>query len=222
MHFGTIDFILPTIVLGLIIAFLLFLLFRVMAERRRLYLTYKDVIDLDVEIAKRNGVVAKIEADIEDSQKEYDQKTQTLRSDYEGKRTIYEKLLHEITVLEEGLDYISFGLYKPHYNFDTSEKYKEALDSVVEREKAMIREKTAITCTTEWTVSGSRREGQRMTNQNMKLMMRAFNGECDAAVLKVGQRSENGGAHHEGVRGDKYLGKLQQDRHLAQVLRSQA
>ena len=103
-----------------------------MAERRKLYITYKDVIDLDSEIATRNAEVSKLKANTEDAQREYNQKTQTLRSDYEGKRTIYRSSSTRSASLEEGLDYISFGLYKPHYDFDTSEKYREELDKVVD------------------------------------------------------------------------------------------
>ena len=38
---------------------------------------------------------------------------------------------------------------------------------------------------TEWTVSGSKKEGRRMVDSFLKLVLRAFNGECDAAVGKV-------------------------------------
>jgi hypothetical protein len=36
-----------------------------------------------------------------------------------------------------------------------------------------------------WSVGGSEREGARMQKQYCKLLLRAFNGECDAAVAKV-------------------------------------
>lgn len=48
-----------------------------------------------------------------------------------------------------------------------------------------IKSERAIFCSTQWEVGGSRREGQKMTNHYMKLMLRAFNNECDSAVLKV-------------------------------------
>jgi chromosome segregation ATPase len=49
----------------------------------------------------------------------------------------------------------------------------------------MVHAKRAAICTTEWTVSGSKSEGTKMTNRNIKLMLRSFNNESDAAVLKV-------------------------------------
>jgi hypothetical protein len=49
----------------------------------------------------------------------------------------------------------------------------------------MITNKTAAVCHTQWEVNGSRVEGRKQINQTLKLMLRAFNGECDAAIVKV-------------------------------------
>jgi chromosome segregation ATPase len=40
-------------------------------------------------------------------------------------------------------------------------------------------------CHTKWTVGDSEKEGQRMTKQYTKLMLRGFNWECDAAIANV-------------------------------------
>ena len=49
----------------------------------------------------------------------------------------------------------------------------------------MIKSKTAAICTTQWTVEGSREKGKKQTNNTLKLMIRAFNGESDSAIAKV-------------------------------------
>jgi hypothetical protein len=49
----------------------------------------------------------------------------------------------------------------------------------------MLEDKTAAVCAIEWTVNGSKVEGRKQTNQILKLMLRAFNGESDAAIAKV-------------------------------------
>jgi hypothetical protein len=46
----------------------------------------------------------------------------------------------------------------------------------------MVRTDQATRCQVEWTVGGSKADGIRMQKQLTKLMLRAFNGECDAAV----------------------------------------
>ncbi|HRI68305.1 MAG TPA: DUF4041 domain-containing protein [Polyangium sp.] len=91
----------------------------------------------------------------------------------------------ELAALDEEAHLQSFGFYKPRYNFSSSERYQSKLDEVRERQKQMIKDKTAATCAIEWTVNGSAAEGRKQINQTLKLMLRAFNGECDAAIAKV-------------------------------------
>lgn len=95
------------------------------------------------------------------------------------------RLREEIKPLDEEAHLQSFGFYKPRYNFASSDKYQVELDRVREEQKWMIKNKTAAVCRVEWTVSGSRAEGRKSTNQTLRLIMRAFNGESDAAIAKV-------------------------------------
>jgi Domain of unknown function (DUF4041)/Meiotically up-regulated gene 113 len=95
------------------------------------------------------------------------------------------RLAKEVSVLEENLEDISFGVYKPHFDFDTPEEYKSALEEVINRQREMIRSGTAARFAVEWTVGGSKKEGERMQRQYCKLLLRAFNGECEAAIAKV-------------------------------------
>ena len=92
------------------------------------------------------------------------------------------QLKTDVEAVEEARELQEFGYYRPHYDFGTSEEYKDCLESMRKKQKEMLKCKTACACATNWTVDGSRREGQKMVNQQTKLMLRAFNGECDAAV----------------------------------------
>ncbi len=100
--------------------------------------------------------------------------------------TKQEELEKEVALLEENLEDISFGLYKPHFNFQTPDQYKDRLTAVRDKERDLIRKHTAAVCPTKWTVGDSAKEGTKMVKLYMKLMLRAFNGECDAAVATVG------------------------------------
>jgi hypothetical protein len=113
------------------------------------------------------------------------QKRGRLESDYRDALAQYKKLQSEVNLLEENLEDISFGLYKPHFDFETPDDYKTALERVRDQQRALIKERKAATCHVEWSVSGSKQEGARMQKQYLKLMLRAFNGECDAAVANV-------------------------------------
>jgi hypothetical protein len=95
------------------------------------------------------------------------------------------RLREEIKPLDEEAHLQSFGFYKPRYNFATSGEFQIALDRIRDQQKWMIKNKSAAVCHVEWTVSGSRAEGRKSTNQTLRLILRAFNGESDAAIAKV-------------------------------------
>jgi DNA repair exonuclease SbcCD ATPase subunit len=90
--------------------------------------------------------------------------------------------LHEV----EEEDFVqSFGFYESKYDFDGSDLYKLKLDEIRNKQKEMIKNKTAAICGTDWTVDGSKSKGKKLIDNFLKLVLRAFNGECDAAVMKV-------------------------------------
>lgn len=91
----------------------------------------------------------------------------------------------ELESVEEALDIQSFGFYRPRYGFESSEHYVAQLKKIRDEQQAMIKDDRAAPCETTWTVGGSAAEGKKMVKQQAKLMLRAFNGESDAAVAKV-------------------------------------
>jgi hypothetical protein len=95
------------------------------------------------------------------------------------------RLREEFKALDEEANLQSFGFYKPRYDFATSVRYQTKLEEIRERQKQMIKDKTAAVCQIEWAVNGNRAEGRKQTNQTLKLILRAFNGESDAAITKV-------------------------------------
>jgi len=104
---------------------------------------------------------------------------------YNKAKDIYLRLQHEVSLLEATSEDMSFGLYRPQFSFDTSEAYKAALDAVYEQKKVSIRDDSAAVYPTSWTVNNSAAEGRRMIKKQVKIMLRAFNGECEAAVARV-------------------------------------
>jgi len=146
---------------------------------------YSGIIDVDKEIAKRRKEIDKEVRKKETLAKSAESKNAELLAKYKERRGYYEELLKEISVLEEDIEMMDFGVYKPHFDFDTSEKYKKRIADVRAEQKVLIREKRAAVCSTEWTIDGSKVKGRKQTNQQIRLMLRAFNGECDAAIGKV-------------------------------------
>lgn len=87
--------------------------------------------------------------------------------------------------IEEALDIQSFGFYAPKYGFESSAQYTARLKGTRDEQQMLIKEDKAAPCDTKWSVGGSAAEGKKMIRQQSKLMLRAFNGECDAAIAKV-------------------------------------
>jgi predicted nuclease with TOPRIM domain len=91
----------------------------------------------------------------------------------------------QMAALDEEANARSFGFYKPRYDLASSERYQARLEAIRENQKQMLKDKTAAESRSQWTVNGSVAEGRKQINQTLKLILRAFNGECDAAVARV-------------------------------------
>lgn len=102
----------------------------------------------------------------------------TLTSDILKKRS-------EIVELDDTILFQSFGLYEPKYDFINSDQYKERLDDIRASQKQMIKEGNAASGDVNWTVNGSTAQGKTMVKNMQKLLLRAFNCECEEAISKV-------------------------------------
>jgi len=101
------------------------------------------------------------------------------------------RLVAETQAVEETLDMQSFGFYRPKYGFEDSERYANQLNNVRDSQKTLAKSDGATHCPQEWTVDGSAAKGRKMLKEHSKLMLRAFNGECDAATGKVKYNNVN-------------------------------
>lgn len=111
--------------------------------------------------------------------------SESLSGQYQEKKAIYDRLITEVAIFDERLAFAEMGFYEPHFGYGDSDAYKTAIQNNRDNQKRMISDKTAVYCNTEWTVSGSAAKGQTMTNRNIRLTLRAFNSECDAAVAST-------------------------------------
>jgi len=95
------------------------------------------------------------------------------------------KLKNEAIFFEEAIVYQDFGLYTPRYNFVSAEEYKLRLDQIRTIQKSMIKGDTAIFGSKTWTVDGSKNKGAKMINDMKKLLLRAFNSDCEKSSALV-------------------------------------
>lgn len=108
---------------------------------------------------------------------------QALVAEIEAHKREIARLDAEIVILEDEVLLQSFGLYKPKYDFNNSAAYKVRLDVIREKQAFMVKQGTAALCPTNWTINNDRKEGERMVRDFGKIILRAFNNECDTAIL---------------------------------------
>ncbi len=154
-------------------------------DQKKIVERYKDIIDTDKYKSDVQKEATKVIFEKDKALEEKNKQLDKLVSDYKQKKQVFDALEERILLYEDELEMVSYGLYKPYYNFDVSDKYKEGLEKVREREKYMVKNDTATFSGTNWTVNGSITEGRKQTKHYTKLMLRAFNGECDALIADV-------------------------------------
>lgn len=135
---------------------------------------YLPIINRDEAIKEREAILENIKSEILELDKKY-----------ENSLTIYKRLEHELGLYKDNMDLIEYGIYEPIFDFTTSEQYKQELEENYEKQKICIKNDKAVIFHVEWQVHGSAAEGRKMMNQYKKLMLLAFNGECDSLIAKV-------------------------------------
>lgn len=125
-----------------------------------------------------NAELASAEADLE-------AKKLAIREEQAALELRLRPLREEHRRLSEEASLAEMGFYKPRFGFATSQGYQKAIDDNYAQQKRMLADKKAATASIEWTVDGSVEKGRKQTEKYLALLVRAFNGECDAAVAKV-------------------------------------
>jgi FtsZ-binding cell division protein ZapB len=156
---------------------------------------FKPVLSLDQEAARvqKQIVAEKAEAtqEIANAQKLADeitrkakQKNAELNQRYDEAKGIHDRLHKEIGMLQGVTDNLSFGLYKPQYTHESSVQYRAAREKIWEQKKIFIQTGKAAIFPTPLQPDETP-ESKSALEKQVRLMLRAFNGESDAAVAQV-------------------------------------
>jgi hypothetical protein len=172
------------------------------AKRKEIEKRFSVILDADEEAARIVGaaessaeareqesrrIVASLGAEIA----ALDANLGELRRSYSDKKSIFDRMAKEVAVFDERLAFAEMGIYEPHFDFDTSEAFKTAITRVRDRQKALVSSKAAVICRTKWTLDGSAAKGRTMTDRQIRLTLRAFNSECDAAIANTRWNNAN-------------------------------
>ena len=164
---------------------LLPLLISTLKQKRMLTRQFQGILDVEAEQKKIKAVLEAEQEEVRAATTRLQQQRDELQIDKSNIESNIFSLQKQVSTLEDELNLQSHGLYEPKYDFGTSAQYKIAIGEIRKNQKTRIHDKTAVVCQTEWTVDGSKVKGRKMTNQYIRLMARAFNGECDSIIPKV-------------------------------------
>lgn len=123
--------------------------------------------DLQGKIEQQQGELEKVSKKVQEKEKQL------------------EELKAQLVETDERILLQSFGVYTPRYSLMNSDEYRERLTDVRTKQKDMIKAKTAVTGNPNWTVNDSASQGRKMVADMQKLLLRAFNSECDDTIEHV-------------------------------------
>ncbi len=134
----------------------------------------KEVIELE-------ELIRNYKSEIKDLEEERNTQSSTLEVLYKQKK----RLLNDLVYYNNYVGFQEYGLYVPKYDFVDSDRYKEELSKIRKRQRESIKYESAFYYDKNFTFNHSYELGAKMLKSNGKLMIRAFNTECEAAINKV-------------------------------------
>ncbi|ENX6024729.1 TPA: DUF4041 domain-containing protein [Salmonella enterica subsp. enterica serovar Infantis] len=139
----------------------------------------------DKEFNEKSSALDKKEKAVQEALSIHEAELAALKSEYREKRALLVKLTEKLSSVSDAAAMIDYGVYEPTFDYHDSVAYQEAITKNKERQKILLRQEAACDFSTDWQVNGSKAEGKKMVKRYVKLLVRAFNSECDAAIAKI-------------------------------------
>ena len=145
----------------------------------------QDAIRLQELIVTQQAELAKLQQQFTNTQASTAQQTAQAQQELYYLNYQIAQAKNELVETNEEILMQSFGLYKPNFAFANSTGYKDELTNVRAQQKECIKAGYAATGRDDWTVNGDKRKGAKMIHDMQKLLIRAFNCECDDVIDHV-------------------------------------
>jgi len=130
---------------------------------------------LDEQVKSREKLLANIEASISEKS---DEKT-NIENDLSS-------IKKDLQIFSPQLDLINLGYFEePIYLFNTSDRFKEEIKIIREKQKDLIKENKAVIIPSSIAVIQSDSLAQKALQGQISLMLKAFNIECDNLIDKL-------------------------------------
>lgn len=145
----------------------------------------QDYITLQESIQKAKASLASLHAQINKATTFYHDEIQKHKSTLTSLNAEISTARAYLIETNEEILMQSFGLYTPRYDFSNSTQYKDELTRIRNLQKECIKTGRAAIGNSGWTVNGDAKKGAKMIADMQKLLIRAFNCECDDAITHV-------------------------------------
>ena len=141
----------------------------------------KELGRLRAQMSPEQAEMADLQGAIEKARAELDEITR--QTEYQ--KRLMSELRDQIIETDEAVSLQSFGVYKPRYDLMHADEYRARLLEIRAKQKELIKGKAATTGLTNWTVNNNAAQGRKMVSDMQKLLLRAFNAECDDVIEHV-------------------------------------
>lgn len=141
----------------------------------------KEIERLRATLSPEQVELADLQGALEDARKAL--ATVTAQREQEVRKL--DALRAQLVQTEDELNLQSFGVYTPRYDLMRADDYRARLMEIRAQQKEMVKAKTAVTGLTNWTVNNNAAQGRKMVSDMQKLLLRAFNSECDDVIEHV-------------------------------------
>tara|TARA_R110001583_G_scaffold16561_23_gene68016 strand:+ start:5027 stop:6451 length:1425 start_codon:yes stop_codon:yes gene_type:complete len=122
----------------------------------------------------------------ESTLQELNNKINTLNLDIEDNQNELDELISYLDLYSRIDGFVAHGHYEePEYLFDTSSRFAEEIKDIREQQKSMISENIAITYPDSSVISPDKSFNKKILSGQVKLMLTAFNIECDQLIGSV-------------------------------------
>lgn len=158
-------------ILSLIILALLFICYK-------LYQSYKTQKQTSDYLNSKYSPLINIEIELENKKLELDKLIEKHKKTQED----LAQIKREISLYDETHELVTIGFYSPHFEYGTSQEYKDKINANKELQKQMIKKGEAVVPLQQWVVDGDAKKGKKMMADNIKLTVRSFNNECDVII----------------------------------------
>lgn len=139
-----------------------------------------------IELEKNKDQLKNTEVKLKNTVNKIEQTISTLKIEQEELSNIILDLKTDLSIYQPIYDFANVGFFEePEYLFDTSDRFKEEIKAIREEQKYLIRDNNAISIPNSIAMTDNKVYVKRVLSGQVKLMLKAFNNECDNLMSLV-------------------------------------